>query len=58
MTKAAYKRKHFIAYSFRGRVHDHYDREHGTRQVNRHGARTVLESSHLICKSEEKSELD
>ena len=36
MTKATYKIKHvFRTYSFRGRIHDNRDEEHGSRQTGR-----------------------
>ena len=52
MTKAAYKRKHFIAYSFRGRVHDHYDREPMWQQVAMMVLGAVVECLPLIHKQE------
>lgn len=45
--KAAERRKHLIGlhYSFRGSVHSHRGRKHGSRQADMHGPGAVAESS-------------
>lgn len=52
MTNTIIKIKHLVGgqlvYSFYELIHDYHGRGHGDRQAGRHGATTIVQSSHLV----------